>query len=81
MDTGSLIWTIAFLADLAIKVLALIFIPRHRKPTAAMAWLLAIFLIPFVGIVLFLVIGNIKLPKSRIEEQAASMPASANAWR
>ena len=73
MEAGTLanlIWTIAFFADLAIKVLALIFIPRHRKPTAAMAWLLAIFLIPFVGIVLYLVIGNIKLPKSRIEEQA-----------
>jgi cardiolipin synthase A/B len=67
---ANLIWTIAFFADLAIKVLALIFIPRHRKPTAAMAWLLAIFLIPFVGIVLYLVIGNIKLPKSRMEEQA-----------
>ena len=37
---ANLIWIIAFLADLAIKVLALIFIPRHRKPTAAMAWLL-----------------------------------------
>jgi len=69
-NLANLIWTIAFLADLAIKVLALIFIPRHRKPTAAMAWLLAIFLIPFIGIFLYLVIGNIKLPKSRIEEQA-----------
>ena len=28
-----------------------------------MAWLLAIFLIPFIGIVLFLLIGNVKLPK------------------
>src|SRR6188472_801790 len=67
---ANLIWTIAFLADLAIKVLALIFIPRHRKPTAAMAWLLAIFLIPFIGILLYLLIGNFRLPKKRREEQA-----------
>jgi cardiolipin synthase len=67
---ANLIWLIAFLADLAIKVLALIFIPRHRKPTAAMAWLLAIFLIPFVGILLFLLIGNFRLPKKRRDEQA-----------
>ena len=57
------------LADLAIRIAALIIIPRERKPTAAMAWLLAIFLIPFVGILLFLLIGNVKLPAKRRERQ------------
>lgn len=67
---ANVIWVAAFVADLAIKILALIYIPRHRKPTAAMAWLLAIFLIPFIGILLFLLIGNFRLPKKRREEQA-----------
>lgn len=67
---ANVIWAAAVVADLAIKILALIFIPRNRKPTAAMAWLLAIFLIPFIGILLFLVIGNFTLPKKRREEQA-----------
>jgi cardiolipin synthase len=62
-------WFIAFLIDLAIKITALIFIPRRRKPTAAMAWLLAIFLIPYVGVLLFLLIGNFRLPKKRREAQ------------
>lgn len=66
----NLIWTVALLADLAIKIAALIIIPRHRKPTAAMAWLLAIFLIPYVGILLFLLIGSVRLPKKRRDEQA-----------
>jgi cardiolipin synthase A/B len=57
------------LADLAIRIAALIIIPRNRKPTAAMAWLLAIFLIPFVGILLFLLVGSEKLPKKRRERQ------------
>ncbi|MET0974432.1 MAG: cardiolipin synthase [Leifsonia sp.] len=57
------------LLDLAIRIAALIIVPRDRKPTAAMAWLLAIFLIPFVGIILFLVIGNSKLPKKRRDKQ------------
>ncbi len=35
-----------------------------------MAWLLAIFLIPFFGILLFLLIGNFRLPKKRRDEQA-----------
>lgn len=70
-NTGTnLVWTIAALVDFAIKVAALIVIPRRRKPTAAMAWLLAIFLIPYVGIILYLLIGTFKLPKKRRDEQA-----------
>jgi cardiolipin synthase len=72
MDTSgtNLVWIIAALVDFAIKIAALIIIPRRRKPTAAMAWLLAIFLIPYVGIILYLLIGTFKLPKKRRDEQA-----------
>src|SRR3954471_3838882 len=55
--------------DLVIRITALFVVPRDRKPSAAMAWLLAIFLIPFVGIILFLLIGNSKLPKKRRDRQ------------
>src|SRR4029450_13933106 len=64
-ETAAIVGGILILIDLAIRITALIIIPRDRKPTAAMAWLLAIFLIPFVGILLFLLIGNSKLPKKR----------------
>jgi len=60
---------ILVVADFAIRITALIIIPRGRKPTAAMAWLLAIFLIPFIGIILFLLIGNSNLPKKRVTKQ------------
>jgi cardiolipin synthase len=72
MTDGALVSIIGgslLLLDLAIRIAALIIVPRERKPTAAMAWLLAIFLIPFVGIILFLLIGNSKLPKARREKQ------------
>jgi len=68
-ELTNLIGGLLILADLAIRIAALIIVPRERKPTAAMAWLLAIFLIPFIGILLFLVIGNVKLPKKRMERQ------------
>ena len=68
-EFANLLGGILILADLAIRIAALIIIPRDRKPTAAMAWLLAIFLIPFVGIILYLLIGNVKLPKKRMERQ------------
>ncbi|TFC99506.1 cardiolipin synthase [Cryobacterium sinapicolor] len=57
------------LIDLVIRITALIIIPRDRKPTAAMAWLLAIFFIPFVGIFFFLLLGSPKLPRARREKQ------------
>jgi cardiolipin synthase len=60
-------WTVALLAvvDLIIRITAIIVIPRSRRPTAAMAWLLAIFFIPWVGVFLFLMIGSPQLPRAR----------------
>ena len=60
---------IVFVIDWIIRIAALIVIPRDRKPTAAMAWLLAIFLIPIIGVILYLLIGSYKLPKARLEKQ------------
>ena len=64
-------WIAAFLLvlDIIIRVTAIIVIPRNRRPTAAMAWLLAVFFIPFVGVFLFLVIGNPRLPRARRRKQ------------
>lgn len=64
-----LIVVIAGLIDLAIRIAAIIIIPRNRKPSAAMAWLLAIFLIPFAGIIFFLLLGSSRLPKRRRAKQ------------
>ena len=69
LEAGGVIGGGLVLLNWVICVIALIVIPKDRKPTAAMAWLLAIFLIPFVGIVLFLLIGNAKLPRKRRERQ------------
>src|SRR6478752_4481175 len=67
---ANLIWILSIAAHVVIVVLALIYIPRDRKPTAAMAWLLLIVLFPFFGILFFLLIGNFKLPKKRRDEQS-----------
>lgn len=61
--------TVLAVADFAIRVLAIGIIPGNRRPTTAMAWLLGIFFIPFVGIVLFLLFGNFKLSSRRREQQ------------
>lgn len=55
--------------DLVVRVAALIIVPRNRRPQTAMAWLLAIFFIPYLGILLFLVFGSARLPKHRRRKQ------------
>lgn len=55
--------------DIVIRVVAVIYVPQNRKPQTATAWLLAIFLIPYAGIILFLLLGSTKLPRSRRRKQ------------
>ncbi|MGC3994356.1 MAG: cardiolipin synthase [Propionicimonas sp.] len=63
-------WVVALLVlEMAIRVAAVVIVPRNRRPTAAMAWLLAIFLIPEIGVLLFLLIGNPRLPRTRRTRQ------------
>lgn len=51
--------------DWAIRITALFVVPRNRKPTAGMAWLLFIFFFPTLGFLVFLILGNAKLPERR----------------
>lgn len=67
--TSTLFATIALVADIIIRIVAVVVVPQNRKPQTAMAWLLAIFLIPWVGIILYLLIGSTKLPKRRRDKQ------------
>ncbi|MCE4027233.1 MULTISPECIES: cardiolipin synthase [unclassified Microbacterium] len=59
----------AVLIDLTIRIIAIIVVPRNRRPTAATAWLLAIYFIPYIGVLLFLLIGNPRLPRARRKKQ------------
>ena len=47
----------------------LLYVPRNRKPSSAVAWLLVIFFLPVVGLVLFALIGSPKLSNRRREQQ------------
>jgi cardiolipin synthase len=60
---------LVFIFDLTVRIAAIIIVPRNRRPTAAMAWLLAIYFIPLIGVFLFLLIGNPRLPRKRRKKQ------------
>lgn len=59
----------AWVVDMGIRLLMLGVVPGNRRPTTAMAWLLAIFFLPIVGLVLFLLFGNFRLSQRRIQRQ------------
>jgi cardiolipin synthase len=68
MDRGTLTWIIivaALIVDFGLRIVAIIVIPRNRRPTSATAWLLAVYFIPYIGWLFFLLIGSYKLPKQR----------------
>ncbi|GAA4160795.1 cardiolipin synthase [Gryllotalpicola daejeonensis] len=67
-------WTSAIIifglvVDFIFRVVAIIVVPRNRRPTSATAWLLAINFLPYVGLLVFLLIGSYKLPKHRRAKQ------------
>jgi cardiolipin synthase A/B len=60
---------VLLIIDMVIRVLAVIYIPRNRRPQTALAWLVLIFVVPVPGIVLFWLFGSRRLPPSRIRKQ------------
>ena len=69
LDFNLSLATILVIVDFVVRVLAIIYVPRNRRPQTALAWLLAIFFIPYIGILLFLLVGNSKLPRGRRRKQ------------
>ena len=60
------------LIDLVIKIIALGTIPRNRRPSSSLAWLLLITLTPVFGLILFLLIGSpfVRGRRERVQIQA-----------
>ena len=55
--------------DVLIRLSVSFWLPYNRKPVVALGWLMAIFYIPYVGLVAFLVFGSNLVPKHRRSRQ------------
>jgi len=55
--------------DISFRLIALVIVPRNRRPQTSMAWLLAIFFIPFVAFFAFLAFGSHRLSPTRRRKQ------------
>ena len=64
---------IFFLSEWAIRLAMLVVVPFRRAPAATKGWLLLIFFEPWVGLLLYLLIGRAKLPR-RERAKLAKLP-------
>jgi cardiolipin synthase A/B len=62
-------WSIIlYLSEWVVRlVMLLVVVTRRRDPVAAMSWLLVIAFMPFVGLVLYVMIGERRLPSRRLK--------------
>jgi cardiolipin synthase len=59
-----------FLSRWAIRLTMLVVVPFRRAPEAAKGWLLLIFFEPWLGLLLYLLIGRPKMPRWRVQQMA-----------
>src|SRR5436190_22345398 len=58
------------LSEWTIRAVMLAVVPFRRTPAAAKGWLLLIFFEPWIGLLLYAVIGRPTMPRSRVEQMA-----------
>jgi len=69
MQIGGVLWSILVAIELAVRYFMIGIVPGNRRPTTAMAWLLAIFFIPVVGLLAYWLFANPRLSRRRLEKQ------------
>ena len=74
--TDPTVWAwVFFLSEWAIRLVMLVVVPFRRTPAAAKGWLLLIFFEPWVGLLIYLLIGRARLPRWQTE-QLAKLPGA-----
>ena len=69
MPDYSVLALVLLLLHVLIGFVATVLISANRRPSAAIAWVLTIIFIPFLGALVFLLIGFGRLPKARMDKQ------------
>jgi cardiolipin synthase A/B len=69
LTTPSVVTAALVIAHILIVLVAAVLISANRKPSSAVAWVLAIIFIPFLGAIWFLLTGHGRLPRSRRDKQ------------
>jgi len=62
--------SVLYITEWIVRLVALFVVVRKRRPSAALAWLVVIYFQPWIGIILYLLIGRHRLPSRRTKQYA-----------
>jgi cardiolipin synthase len=65
----AVIGTLLVVLEVVICLAALGVVPRNRKPSTGMAWLILVLAVPFFGLIAFLFFGSTRVERGRHEKQ------------
>ena len=68
--TPSHLGTLYYASEWVIRLAMLVYVPQHRTSAATRTWLLLIFLLPWPGLLVYMIFGRIRVPQLRREKQA-----------
>lgn len=71
VEPGEIIALVAVVLHVGLGLVAAVLVSIDRRPSAAIAWVLTIVFIPFIGALAFLLVGRTRLPAHRREQQRA----------
>ena len=71
MTPTMLLYTAYDISSIVIRLIMLCYIPQKHAPSAATAWLLAIYFWPWPGFLLYSMFGSASLPEKRVEDALA----------
>jgi len=60
--------TALYITEWIVRLVALFVVVHKRRPTAVLAWLVVIYFQPWIGIVLYILIGRHRLPWRRTRQ-------------
>ncbi len=63
-------WSYLYVAsEWTIRLVMLVYVPQQRSAAASRTWLLLIFLLPWPGLAIYALLGRIRVPRERIDQQ------------
>ena len=68
-EPGTLVPALFVIAHVVLGTIAIILISARRRPSTAIAWMLTIIFIPYIGAIAFFLVGLSRLPAHRREKQ------------
>ncbi len=70
-EIAAVVALLVLFVEFVVKIIALGIIPQNRRPTSAAAWLLLIFIHPWIGLLVFGLIGNQHVDRRRLRTREA----------